>query len=187
MPLDDLRRRYGWFCRPILFTGTIEAIYAGTERIGDEQVRRAPKTSTGRLIHNLPNSYKEEVREARDQRFSTGRSSSFPSHARWPTSPGSPSWTSHFQRGYRDGIQGQRRTGERVQGRTSIIMLIGFRPFSGPQDYRHAQGHAARDGTHPATAGPARIYYKLINVQYKDQEFSRPAARRSERTAGADD
>src|SRR5712672_655220 len=66
MSLDDLRRRFGVVLQdPFLFTGTIEGnIRLGTDWISDEQVRQAAEdVNLTDFIQNLPNAYKEEVRE----------------------------------------------------------------------------------------------------------------------------
>src|SRR5205823_1427316 len=75
MSLADLRRRFGVVLQdPFLFTGTIEGnIRLGTDWISDEQVRQAAEdVNLADFIHNLPNTYKEEVRE-RGSTLSTGQ------------------------------------------------------------------------------------------------------------------
>jgi len=75
MSLTDLRRRFGVVLQdPFLFTGTIEGnIRLGTDWITDEQVRQAAEeVNLSDFIHNLPNTYKEEVHE-RGSTLSTGQ------------------------------------------------------------------------------------------------------------------
>ena len=75
MALADLRRRFGVVLQdPFLFTGTIEGnIRLGTDWIDDAQVRQAAEdVNLADFIHNLPNTYKEEVRE-RGSTLSTGQ------------------------------------------------------------------------------------------------------------------
>jgi ATP-binding cassette subfamily B protein len=75
MALTDLRRRFGVVLQdPFLFTGTIEGnIRLGTDWISDEEVRQAAEdVNLTDFIHNLPNTYKEEVRE-RGSTLSTGQ------------------------------------------------------------------------------------------------------------------
>jgi len=79
MALADLRRRFGVVLQdPFLFTGTIESnIRLGTDWITDEQVREAAEdVNLSDFIHNLPGTYKEEVRE-RGSTLSTGQKQLF--------------------------------------------------------------------------------------------------------------
>src|SRR5215472_5411831 len=75
MSLADLRRRFGVVLQdPFLFTGTIAGnIRLGTEWITEEQVRQAAEdVNLADFIHQLPNTYEEEVHE-RGSTLSTGQ------------------------------------------------------------------------------------------------------------------
>ena len=190
MPLDDLRRRFGVVLQdPFLFTGTIEGnIRLGTDWISDEQVRQAAEdVNLADFIHNLPNAYKEEVRE-RGSTLSTGQKQLISFARALAHSPkilildeATSSVDTETEFKVRDAL------GKMVEGRTSII--IAHRLSTVQRADKIIVMHKAQlreMGTHQQLLAKRGIYYKLYQLQYKDQELPAMMSR-PEVTAGADD
>jgi ATP-binding cassette subfamily B protein len=192
MALSDLRRRFGVVLQdPFLFTGTIEGnIRLGTDWISDEDIRAATEdVNLTDFIHNLPNTYKEEVHE-RGSTLSTGQKQliSFaralahsPSILILDEATSSVDTETEFK--VRDAL------GKMVEGRTSII--IAHRLSTVQRADKIIVMHKAQlreMGTHQQLLAKHGIYYKLYQLQYKDQEIT-PSVRssRPEVTASADD
>jgi ATP-binding cassette subfamily B multidrug efflux pump len=187
MALPDLRRRFGVVLQdPFLFTGTIEGnIRLGTDWITDEQVRQAAEdVNLSDFIHNLPNTYKEEVRE-RGSTLSTGQKQLISFARALAHSPkilildeATSSVDTETEFKVRDAL------GKMVEGRTSII--IAHRLSTVQRADKIIVMHKAQlreMGTHQQLLAQRGIYYKLYQLQYKDQEIAAlPPV-----TAGADD
>src|SRR3954452_10087263 len=191
MPLPELRRRFGVVLQdPFLFTGTIEGnIRLGTDRISDEQVRRAAEdVNLAVFILALPNTYKEEVRE-RGTTLSTGQKQLISFARALAHSPkilildeATSSVDTETEFKVRDALN------KMVEGRTSII--IAHRLSTVQRADKIIVMHKAQlreMGTHQQLLAQRGIYYKLYQLQYKDQEIGVPLAPRPEVTAGADD
>jgi ATP-binding cassette, subfamily B, multidrug efflux pump len=192
MALSDLRRRFGVVLQdPFLFTGTIEGnIRLGTDWISDEDIREAAEdVNLTDFIHNLPNTYKEEVHE-RGSTLSTGQKQliSFaralahsPSILILDEATSSVDTETEFK--VRDAL------GKMVEGRTSIIIAHRLSTVQRADKIivMH-KGQLREMGTHQQLLARHGIYYKLYQLQYKDQEIT-PSARssRPEVTASADD
>jgi len=192
MPLDDLRRRFGVVLQdPFLFTGTIEGnIRLGTEWISDEQVRQAAEdVNLADFIHNLPNTYKEEVHE-RGSTLSTGQKQLISFARALAHSPkilildeATSSVDTETESKVRDAL------GKMVEGRTSIIIAHRLSTIQRADKIIVMHKATLREmGTHQQLLARRGIYYKLYQLQYKDQElptgempFTPPV------TAGADD
>ena len=190
MPLPELRRRFGVVLQdPFLFTGTIEGnIRLGTDWISDEQVRRAAEdVNLADFIHALPNTYKEEVRE-RGTTLSTGQKQLISFARALAHSPkilildeATSSVDTETEFKVRDALN------KMVEGRTSII--IAHRLSTVQRADKIIVMHKAQlreMGTHQQLLAQRGIYYKLYQLQYKDQEIAVPAAT-PEITANADD
>jgi len=187
MSLADLRRRFGVVLQdPFLFTGTIEGnIRLGTEWISEEQVRQAAEdVNLADFIHNLPNAYNEEVRE-RGSTLSTGQKQLISFARALAHSPkilildeATSSVDTETEFKVRDAL------GKMVEGRTSII--IAHRLSTVQRADKIIVMHKAQlreMGTHQQLLANRGIYYKLYQLQYKDQEIgTTPPV-----TAGADD
>jgi ATP-binding cassette, subfamily B, multidrug efflux pump len=192
MPLDDLRRRFGVVLQdPFLFTGTIEGnIRLGTESISDEQVRQAAEdVNVSDFIHNLPNAYNEEVRE-RGSTLSTGQKQLISFARALAHSPkvlildeATSSVDTETEFKVRDAL------GKMVQGRTSIIIAHRLSTIQRADKIIVMHKAQLREiGTHQQLLANRGIYYKLYQLQYKDQELPlSPASLRPQVTAGADD
>jgi len=190
MPLTDLRRRCGVVLQdPFLFTGTVEGnIRLGTDSISDEQVRQAAEdVNLADFIHMLPNTYKEKVRE-RGTTLSTGQKQLISFARALAHSPkilildeATSSVDTETEFKVRDALN------KMVEGRTSII--IAHRLSTVQRADKIIVMHKAQlreMGTHQQLLAQRGIYYKLYQLQYKDQEIALPSAS-SEITANADD
>ena len=192
MPLDDLRRRFGVVLQdPFLFTGTIEGnIRLGTEWISDEQVQKAAEdVNLADFIHNLPNTYKEEVRE-RGSTLSTGQKQLISFARALAHSPkilildeATSSVDTETEFKVRDALA------KMVEGRTSIIIAHRLSTIQRADKIIVMHKSQLREmGTHQQLLANRGIYYKLYQLQYKDQELpANIASIAPEVTAGADD
>ena len=202
MGLTDLRRRFGVVLQdPFLFTGTIEGnIRLGTDWVTDEQVRQAAEdVNLADFIHSLPNTYKEEVHE-RGSTFSTGQKQLISFARALAHAPkilildeATSSVDTETEFKVRDALA------KMVEGRTSII--IAHRLSTVQRADKIIVMHKAQlreMGTHQELLAQRGIYYKLYELQYKDQETVDVARTLSpanglkgslipEVTAGADD
>jgi len=187
MALADLRRRFGVVLQdPFLFTGTIESnIRLGTDSITDEQVREAAEdVNLSDFIHNLPSTYKEEVRE-RGSTLSTGQKQLISFARALAHSPkilildeATSSVDTETEFKVRSALD------KMVEGRTSIV--IAHRLSTVQRADKIIVMHKAQlreMGTHQQLLAQRGIYYKLYQLQYKDQEL--PVA--PPVPAGADD
>ena len=189
MPIAELRKRFGVVLQdPFLFTGTIEGnIRLGTDWISDEQVRQAAEdVNLSDFIHALPKTYKEEVRE-RGATLSTGQKQLISFARALAHSPkilildeATSSVDTETEFKVRDAL------GKMVEGRTSII--IAHRLSTVQRADKIIVMHKAQlreIGTHQQLLAQHGIYYKLYQLQYKDQEIAAHAG--PEVTANADD
>ncbi len=176
MGLTDLRRRFGVVLQdPFLFTGTIEGnIRLGTDWVTDEQVRQAAEdVNLADFIHSLPNTYKEEVHE-RGSTFSTGQKQLISFARALAHAPkilildeATSSVDTETEFKVRDALA------KMVEGRTSII--IAHRLSTVQRADKIIVMHKAQlreMGTHQELLAQRGIYYKLYELQYKDQEMS---------------
>ena len=188
MDLAELRRRFGVVLQdPFLFTGTVEGnIRLGTSWITDEQIRAAAEdVNLSDFIRTLPNGFKEEVRE-RGSTLSTGQKQliSFaralahkPKILILDEATSSVDTETEFR--VRAALS------RMVEGRTSVI--IAHRLSTVQQADKILvmhKGQLREVGTHQQLLGERGIYYKLYQLQYKDQEI--PSGK-SQVTANADD
>jgi ATP-binding cassette, subfamily B, multidrug efflux pump len=192
MPLDDLRRRFGVVLQdPFLFTGSIEGnIRLGTEWISDEQVRQAAEdVNLADFIHNLPNTYKEEVHE-RGSTLSTGQKQLISFARALAHSPkilildeATSSVDTETEFKVRDAL------GKMVEGRTSIIIAHRLSTIQRADKIIVMHKATLREmGTHQQLLANRGIYYRLYQLQYKDQELPTIATPLTPPvTAGADD
>ena len=191
MALADLRRRFGVVLQdPFLFTGTIGGnIRLGTDSITDEQVRQAAEdVNLADFIHQLPNTFKEEVHE-RGSTLSTGQKQLISFARALAHSPkilildeATSSVDTETEFKVRDAL------GKMVEGRTSII--IAHRLSTVQRADKIIVMHKAQlreMGTHQQLLAKHGIYHKLYQLQYKDQEIPVISGTRPEVTAGADD
>jgi len=176
MSLNDLRRRFGVVLQdPFLFTGTIEGnIRLGTNWVTDEQVHQAAEdVNLTDFIDSLPNTYKEEVHE-RGSTFSTGQKQLISFARALAHAPkilildeATSSVDTETEFKVRDALA------KMVEGRTSII--IAHRLSTVQRADKIIVMHKAQlreMGTHQQLLAQRGIYYKLYELQYKDQEMA---------------
>jgi ATP-binding cassette, subfamily B, multidrug efflux pump len=175
MDLADLRSRFGVVLQdPFLFTGTIGGnIRLGTSRIEDEDVERAAEdVNLADFIRALPNGFNEEVRE-RGSTLSTGQKQliSFaralahePKILILDEATSSVDTETEFR--VRDALA------HMVEGRTSLIIAHRLSTIQRADKIlvMH-KGQLREMGTHQELLAQRGIYYKLYQLQYKDQEI----------------
>jgi ATP-binding cassette, subfamily B, multidrug efflux pump len=195
MDLAELRGRFGVVLQdPFLFSGTIGGnIRLGTERISDEQIHKAAEdVNLGDFIRSLPKGFEEEVRE-RGSTLSTGQKQliSFaralahnPSVLILDEATSSVDTETEFR--VRDALS------RMVEGRTSLVIAHRLSTVQRADKIivMH-KGHVREVGTHQQLLAQRGIYFKLYQLQYKDQEVSpvleNGQSARPEITANADD
>ncbi len=194
MDLADLRSRFGVVLQdPFLFTGTIGGnIRLGTDRIQDEHVAKAAEdVNLGDFIRALPNGFNEEVRE-RGSTLSTGQKQLISFARALAHEPrilildeATSSVDTETEFKVRDALS------RMVEGRTSLIIAHRLSTVQRADKIivMH-KGQVREMGTHQELLANRGIYFKLYQLQYKDQELnveraSSPA--NSEVTASADD
>jgi len=191
MDLVDLRGRFGVVLQdPFLFTGTIGGnIRLGTERIQNQHIERAAEdVNLSDFIRALPNGFNEEVRE-RGSTLSTGQKQliSFaralahdPKILILDEATSSVDTETEFR--VRDALA------RMVEGRTSVIIAHRLSTIQRADKIivMH-KGQVREMGTHQELLAHRGIYYKLYQLQYKDQEIPVANALRPEATASADD
>jgi ATP-binding cassette subfamily B multidrug efflux pump len=202
MDLADLRSRFGVVLQdPFLFSGTIAGnIRLGTERIQDADVEKAAAdVNLADFIHALPKGFDEEVRE-RGSTLSTGQKQliSFaralahePKILILDEATSSVDTETEFR--VRDALN------RMVEGRTSLIIAHRLSTVQRADKIivMH-KGQVREMGTHQQLLAQHGIYFKLYQLQYKDQELNMARAllqqssgqaspTNSEVTASADD
>jgi ATP-binding cassette, subfamily B, multidrug efflux pump len=188
MDVAELRRRYGVVLQdPFLFTGTIGGnIRLGTEWIRDEDIARAAEeVNIADFIRTLPNGFQEEVRE-RGSTLSTGQKQLISFARALAHNPkilildeATSSVDTETEFRVRDALS------RMVEGRTSVIIAHRLSTIQRADKIivMH-KGQVREIGSHQQLLANRGIYYKLYQLQYKDQEL--PAATPPV-TAGADD
>jgi ATP-binding cassette subfamily B protein len=175
-----LRRQFGVVLQdPFLFTGTLEEnIRLGTEAIAREEVETAAEqVNLLEFIRGLPEGFEHPIRE-RGSGLSTGQKQliSFaralahnPRYLILDEATSSVDTETEFR--VRDALS------RMVEGRTSII--IAHRLSTIQRADRILVMHKARlreSGTHQELLSQRGIYWKLYQLQYKDQEIRVPQA-----------
>ncbi|MGA2856768.1 MAG: ABC transporter ATP-binding protein [Candidatus Sulfotelmatobacter sp.] len=191
MDLADLRSRFGVALQdPFLFSGTIGGnIRLGTERIQDEHVEQAAEdVNLGDFVRALPNGFNEEVRE-RGSTLSTGQKQliSFaralahdPKILILDEATSSVDTETEFR--VRDALS------RMVEGRTSLIIAHRLSTVQRADTIivMH-KGQVREMGTHQELLANRGIYYKLYQLQYKDQEVPVGSSETPQSTVSADD
>jgi ATP-binding cassette subfamily B multidrug efflux pump len=176
MDLVDLRGRFGVVLQdPFLFSGTIAGnIRLGTQRIGDDDIEKAAEdVNLADFIRALPGGFNEEVRE-RGSTLSTGQKQliSFaralahdPKILILDEATSSVDTETEFR--VRDALS------RMVEGRTSLIIAHRLSTVQRADKIivMH-KGHVREMGTHQQLLAQRGIYFKLYQLQYKDQEIS---------------
>ena len=176
----DLRRHFGVVLQdPHLFTGTIQGnIRLGTDWIEDEHLEAAAEqVNLLDFIHSLPQGFDHPVRE-RGSGFSTGQKQliSFArALAHNPRFLVLDEATSSVDT--ETEIRVREAMSKLMEGRTSIV--IAHRLSTIQRADRILVMHKGRlreTGTHQQLLAKRGIYWKLYQLQYKDQEIPAPRA-----------
>jgi ATP-binding cassette subfamily B protein len=176
MDLKELRSRFGTVLQdPFLFSGTVAGnIRLGTEWIEDADVERAAEeVNLADFIRTLPGGFKEEVRE-RGSTLSTGQKQliSFaralahdPKILILDEATSSVDTETEFR--VRDALS------RMVEGRTSLIIAHRLSTIQRADKIivMH-KGQVREMGSHQQLLAQRGIYWKLYQLQYKDQEIS---------------
>jgi len=191
MDLADLRSRFGVVLQdPFLFSGTIGGnIRLGTRRIQDAHVSKAAEdVNLGDFIRALPKGFDEEVRE-RGSTLSTGQKQliSFaralahePKILILDEATSSVDTETEFR--VRDALA------HMVEGRTSLIIAHRLSTIQRADKIlvMH-KGQLREMGTHQELLAQRGIYFKLYQLQYKDQEVAANGSAIPTSTVSADD
>lgn len=191
MDLADLRNRFGVVLQdPFLFSGTIGGnIRLGTERIRDADVEQAAEdVNLADFVRTLPNAFDEEVRE-RGSTLSTGQKQliSFaralahePKILILDEATSSVDTETEFR--VRDALS------RMVEGRTSLIIAHRLSTVQRADNIIVMHKSRLREmGTHQQLLAQRGIYYKLYQLQYKDQEIAAAGSELPQSTVSADD
>jgi ATP-binding cassette, subfamily B, multidrug efflux pump len=174
MNLDDLRGRFGVVLQdPFLFSGTVEDnIRLGTARIQDADVEQAAEdVNLAEFIRTLPGGFKEEVRE-RGSTLSTGQKQLISFARALAHNPkilildeATSSVDTETEFRVRDALN------RMVEGRTALIIAHRLSTIQRADKIivMH-KGQVREMGTHQQLLAQRGIYYKLYQLQYKDQE-----------------
>ena len=190
MDLPELRRRYGVVLQdPFLFTGTVEGnIRLGSTWIKNQDVERAAKdVNIAEFIRTLPGGFKEKVQE-RGSTLSTGQKQLISFARALAHNPkvlildeATSSVDTETEFRVRDALT------RMVEGRTSLIIAHRLSTIQRADKIivMH-KGQVREIGTHQQLLAQRGIYYKLYQLQYKDQEIPLSSGT-PEVTASADD
>ena len=191
MDLNDLRRRFGVVLQdPFLFSGTVGGnIRLGSEWIADKDVERAAEeVNLGDFIRTLPGGFGEEVRE-RGSTLSTGQKQLISFARALAHSPqilildeATSSVDTETEFRVRDALS------RMVEGRTSLVIAHRLSTVQRADKIivMH-KGKVREMGTHQQLLAQRGVYYKLYQLQYKDQEIPVSPSGAPEVTASADD
>ena len=194
MDLADLRSRIGVVLQdPFLFTGTIGGnIRLGTDRIQDAHVQQAAEdVNLADFIRSLPKGFQEEVRE-RGSTLSTGQKQLISFARALAHNPkilildeATSSVDTETEFRVRDALA------RMVEGRTSLIIAHRLSTIQRADKILVLhKGQLREMGTHQELLAHRGIYYKLYQLQYKDQEIenvARAPSNAGESTVSADD
>lgn len=174
MDLQALRRNYGIVLQDAyLFTGTLAGnIRLGTEGIADGQLRdAAERVNVLEFIQSLPEGFEQPVRE-RGAGYSTGQKQLISFARALAHDPrilildeATSSVDTETEFLIRDALSNL------VEGRTSIVIAHRLSTIQrADRILVMHKGQLRESGTHQELLAQRGIYYKLYQLQYKDQE-----------------
>jgi ATP-binding cassette subfamily B protein len=184
MELNDLRRRFGVVLQdPFLFTGTIENnIRLGSAWITDQEIETAAENvNVADFVRSLPEGFKAPVLE-RGSTMSTGQKQLISFARALAHNPkilvldeATSSVDTETEIRVREALT------RMVEGRTSVIIAHRLSTIQRADKIivMH-KGHVREIGSHQQLLAQRGIYWKLYQLQYKDQEIGVPQV-------GADD
>ncbi|MGH9602402.1 MAG: ABC transporter ATP-binding protein [Terriglobales bacterium] len=174
LDLAELRRRFGVVLQdPFLFTGTVEEnIRLGTDWIEDEAVERAAEdVNIADFIRTLPGGFQEKMQE-RGSTLSTGQKQLISFARALAHSPGilvldeaTSSVDTETELRVRSALN------KMVEGRTSVIVAHRLSTVQNADKIivMH-KGRVREVGSHQQLLAQRGVYWKLYQLQYKDQE-----------------
>lgn len=174
MDLTDLRRRFGVVLQdPFLFTGTIEEnIRLGTKGIDQQRIERAAQdVNVADFIHSLPEGFQSPVNE-RGSTMSTGQKQLISFARALAHDPkilildeATSSVDTETEMRVREALT------RMVEGRTSLVIAHRLSTIQRADKIvvMH-KGRVREMGSHQQLLGNRGIYWKLYQLQYKDQE-----------------
>jgi ATP-binding cassette, subfamily B, multidrug efflux pump len=175
MDLNDLRRRFGVVLQdPFLFSGSVENnIRLGTSWITDEDIEiAAENVNVADFIRSLPEGFKAPVLE-RGSTMSTGQKQLISFARALAHNPkilvldeATSSVDTETEIRVREALT------RMVEGRTSVIIAHRLSTIQRADKIivMH-KGHVREIGSHQELLGQRGIYWKLYQLQYKDQEL----------------
>lgn len=175
MDLAELRRRYGVVLQdPFLFSGTVaDNIRLGSRWIQDEAIEdAAEQVNVADFIRSLPGGFTEEVRE-RGSTLSTGQKQLISFARALAHNPkilildeATSSVDTETEFRVREALT------RMVEGRTSIVIAHRLSTIQRANKIvvMH-KGQVREIGSHQQLLGQHGIYWKLYQLQYKDQEL----------------
>jgi len=174
MDLADLRRRFGVVLQdPFLFTGTIENnIRLGSGWITDEQIEAAAESvNLADFIRSLPEGFQEPVLE-RGSTLSTGQKQLISFARALAHNPeilildeATSSVDTETELRVRDALT------RMVEGRTSVVIAHRLSTIQrADKIIAMHKGQVREIGNHQELLAHRGIYWKLYQLQYKDQE-----------------
>lgn len=178
MDLTDLRRRFGVVLQdPFLFSGTIENnIRLGSNWVTDAQVLAAAESvNVADFIRSLPQGFKSPVLE-RGSTMSTGQKQLISFARALAHNPkilildeATSSVDTETEIRVREALT------RMVEGRTSVIIAHRLSTIQRANKIivMH-KGHVREIGSHQQLLAERGIYWKLYQLQYKDQELGEP-------------
>ena len=179
MDLADLRRRFGVVLQdPFLFSGTLaDNIRLGSSWILDEAIENAAEqVNVADFIRSLPGGFAEEVRE-RGSTLSTGQKQLISFARALAHDPkilildeATSSVDTETEYRVREALT------RMVEGRTSIVIAHRLSTIQRADKIvvMH-KGKVREIGSHQELLAQRGIYWKLYQLQYKDQEIPAPA------------
>jgi ATP-binding cassette subfamily B protein len=177
--LQALRRRFGVVLQdPYLFSGTIESnIRLGTDTVTREDVEDAiEEVNLNEFIRSLPQGHQEEVRE-RGSSLSVGQKQLISFARALAHDPGilildeaTSSVDTETEFRIRDAL------GRMIEGRTSIIIAHRLSTIQrADRIIVMHKGQIREAGTHQELLAARGVYWRLYQLQYKDQEVAMSA------------
>ncbi|MGZ4815367.1 MAG: ABC transporter ATP-binding protein [Terriglobales bacterium] len=191
MDLTQLRRRISVVLQdPFLFTGTIaQNIRLGSSWITDDMMERAAEdVNVAEFIQSLPNGYYEPVQE-RGSTLSTGQKQLISFARALAHNPkilildeATSSVDTDTEMRVREALT------KLVEGRTSLVIAHRLSTIQRADKIivMH-KGRVREMGSHQQLLAHRGIYYKLYQLQYKDQEFPGTVPTRSSQIAVSGD
>ena len=175
MELTELRRRFGVVLQdPFLFTGTVEDnIRLGSSWIKDEAVEdAAEEVNVADFIRSLPEGFKSRVRE-RGSTLSTGQKQLISFARALAHNPkilildeATSSVDTETEFRVREALT------KMVEGRTSLVIAHRLSTVQRADKIVVMHKSKVREmGSHQQLLAQRGIYYKLYQLQYKDQEI----------------